>query len=464
MMKHVTEAELKTAAIPFAASKTPLKTQQVLGLNIVDTTAEIAINALLEPGHRRAFFLNAHCHNVMTTDRAYAAAMLRADAILPDGLGVELAAKMAGRDLTANLNGTDFVPALLQVAAARGLSVYLFGATPGTADAAANTLILRCPGLRIAGTRDGFAGAQDAEAVIADINQSGADIVLVALGVPAQELWLDTHAHRLNARLSLGVGALFDFLAGNVSRAPLWVRKSKMEWVWRLAMEPGRMAKRYLVGNVSFMARATRIALNQLRVNDVIKRGMDVTIASAALILLSPLFLATMIAIRLDSKGPVFFQQSRVGLKGIPFPVFKFRSMHVDAEARRAELLKSSDREGICFKSRNDPRITRVGRFIRRFSIDELPQIVNVLRGEMSIVGPRPALPQEVAAYPARAFGRLAVKPGITGIWQVSGRADIGFEKMIDMDLSYAKSYSPLLDMILIALTFRAVISGRGAY
>ncbi|MDG1282089.1 MAG: WecB/TagA/CpsF family glycosyltransferase [Pseudorhodobacter sp.] len=463
-MKHVTEAELKTAAIPFAAQQTPLKTQQVLGLNIVDTTAEIAITALLEPGHRRAFFLNAHCHNVMTTDRAYAAAMLRADAILPDGLGVELAAKMAGRDLTANLNGTDFVPALLQVAAARGLSVYLFGATPGTADAAANTLILRCPGLRIAGTRDGFAGAQDAEAVIADINQSGADIVLVALGVPAQELWLDTHAHRLNARLSLGVGALFDFLAGNVSRAPLWVRKSKMEWVWRLAMEPRRMAKRYLVGNVSFMARATRIALNQLHVNDVIKRGMDVTIASAALILLSPLFLATMLAIRLDSKGPVFFQQSRVGLKGIPFPVFKFRSMHVDAEARRAELLKTSDREGICFKSRNDPRITRVGRFIRRFSIDELPQIVNVLRGEMSIVGPRPALPQEVAAYPTRAFGRLAVKPGITGIWQVSGRADIGFEKMIDMDLSYAKSHSPLLDMILIALTFRAVLSGRGAY
>lgn len=463
-MKHVTEAELKTAAIPFAAQQTPLKTQQVLGLNIVDTTAEIAITALLEPGHRRAFFLNAHCHNVMTTDRAYAAAMLRADAILPDGLGVELAAKMAGRDLTANLNGTDFVPALLQVAAARGLSVYLFGATPGTADAAANTLILRCPGLRIAGTRDGFAGAQDAEAVIADINQSGADIVLVALGVPAQELWLDTHAHRLNARLSLGVGALFDFLAGNVSRAPLWVRKSKMEWVWRLAMEPRRMAKRYLVGNVSFMARATRIALNQLHVNDVIKRGMDVTIASAALILLSPLFLATMLAIRLDSKGPVFFQQSRVGLKGIPFPVFKFRSMHVDAEARRAELLKTSDREGICFKSRNDPRITRVGRFIRRFSIDELPQIVNVLRGEMSIVGPRPALPQEVAAYPTRAFGRLAVKPGITGIWQVSGRADIGFEKMIDMDLSYAKSHSPLLDMILIALTFQAVLSGRGAY
>ncbi len=463
-MKHVTEAELKTAAIPFAAQQTRLKTQQVLGLNIVDTTAEIAITALLEPGHRRAFFLNAHCHNVMTTDRAYAAAMLRADAILPDGLGVELAAKMAGRDLTANLNGTDFVPALLQVAAARGLSVYLFGATPGTADAAANTLILRCPGLRIAGTRDGFAGAQDAEAVIADINQSGADIVLVALGVPAQELWLDTHAHRLNARLSLGVGALFDFLAGNVSRAPLWVRKSKMEWVWRLAMEPRRMAKRYLVGNVSFMARATRIALNQLHVNDVIKRGMDVTIASAALILLSPLFLATMLAIRLDSKGPVFFQQSRVGLKGIPFPVFKFRSMHVDAEARRAELLKTSDREGICFKSRNDPRITRVGRFIRRFSIDELPQIVNVLRGEMSIVGPRPALPQEVAAYPTRAFGRLAVKPGITGIWQVSGRADIGFEKMIDMDLSYAKSHSPLLDMILIALTFQAVLSGRGAY
>jgi lipopolysaccharide/colanic/teichoic acid biosynthesis glycosyltransferase len=138
--------------------------------------------------------------------------------------------------------------------------------------------------------------------------------------------------------------------------------------------------------------------------------------------------------------------------------------MYIDAEARRAELLAHSDREGLCFKSRKDPRITRVGGLLRRFSVDELPQIINVLRGDMAIVGPRPALPQEVAVYPPRAMGRLTVKPGLTGIWQVSGRAEISFDRMIDMDLAYARSPSLLLDIVLIAMTFRAVVSGRGAY
>ncbi len=144
--------------------------------------------------------------------------------------------------------------------------------------------------------------------------------------------------------------------------------------------------------------------------------------------------------------------------------MIKFRSMVSDAEAQRDSILAQSDREGICFKSKSDPRITRIGRFIRRASIDELPQILNVLRGQMSIVGPRPAVPSEVDAYPKHAFGRLSVKPGITGVWQVSGRADVGFEQMIEMDLAYASSRSILLDLILIGMTFRAVLTGRGAH
>jgi lipopolysaccharide/colanic/teichoic acid biosynthesis glycosyltransferase len=144
--------------------------------------------------------------------------------------------------------------------------------------------------------------------------------------------------------------------------------------------------------------------------------------------------------------------------------MIKFRSMHTDAEERRATLLAQSDRDGVCFKSRHDPRVTRVGRLLRRASLDELPQLFNVLRGDMAMVGPRPGLPEEVAAYPARAMARLAVKPGITGIWQVSGRADVGFEQMIDMDLAYVRSRSLLLDLMLMALTVRAVVGGRGAY
>lgn len=435
-----------------------------LDLTLVDADQTIAIDALLAPGRRRAFFMNAHCCNVMAKDRSYAAAVRRAEVLLPDGIGVELAGKMTGHTLTANLNGTDLVPDLMQRAADMGKSVYLFGGTPGTAEAAAKNLQTAIPDLKIAGTRDGFMGALDPMAVIADINASGADVVIVAMGVPMQEMWIDCHASALDAPLCLGVGAALDFLAGNVKRAPKPVRKVKMEWVWRLAMEPKRMAKRYLYGNIAFLARAAKGAITRTPNRLIASRIMDVSIASAGLVALAPVFAMTALAIKLDSKGPALFRQTRVGKNGTSFSMLKFRSMHQDAEALRAKVEENSDREGVCFKARRDPRITRVGRFIRRTSIDELPQIINVLRGEMSIVGPRPALPSEVAKYPSRAFARLAVKPGITGVWQVSGRADVGFDKMVEMDLAYAAHRTITLDFILILMTFRAVFSGRGAY
>lgn len=435
-----------------------------LDLHLVDSSADQAAAKLLSPGRRRAFFMNAHCCNIRRRDPHYAEAVAGADILLPDGIGVELAAKFTGHSLTTNLNGTDFVPQLLQRAASMGKSVYLFGGRPGVADAAAARLVYDIPGLRIAGTRDGFSGAQDTRAVVADINESGADIVLVALGVPMQELWLHRNANDLTANLTLGVGALFDFLSGSVARAPEPVRAARMEWGWRLAMEPRRMARRYLTGNVSFLAHAGLAALRQKRLADVQQRGLDITVAVLALLMLSPLLLAAALAVRADSGGPALFKQTRVGLNGKTFTMFKFRSMTANAETRRAEILHDSDRDGLCFKSRQDPRVTRVGRWLRRSSIDELPQLFNVLRGEMSIVGPRPALPCEVADYPPRALGRLQVKPGITGVWQVSGRASVGFKEMIEMDLSYIKARSLKLNLQLILRTFGAVVSGRGAY
>ena len=384
--------------------------------------------------------------------------------ILPDGIGVDLAARMTGQRLTANLNGTDFVPALLRTARQRGLSVFLFGGTPGTAERAADRLCRDLPGLRVVGTRDGFSGAADETAAIDAINASGADILIVAMGVPRQDVWLARNAERLAPRIRLGVGALLDFLAGNVRRAPVAIRRARCEWVWRLAIEPRRLAGRYLIGNATFLARAALHALGSVEPIALRKRLLDLTLAGLAAVALSPLLLLVVLAIRLDSPGSALYRQTRVGKDGVPFSVLKFRSMHTDAEERRAALLAQSDRAGICFKSRNDPRVTRVGRFLRRSSLDELPQIFNVLRGEMSLVGPRPALPQEVAAYPAQALGRLKVKPGITGLWQISGRADISFDKMIDMDLAYGASRSTLLDLMIIFLTFRTVLSGRGAY
>ena len=440
----------------------------LFGLSVVNASRQAAIADLLQSRRRRRVaFVNAHCINTMQHDPHYAAALVLADRVLPDGVGVGMAARMNGTALAENLNGTDFVPALLRQAAPRGQSVFLFGGRPGVAEAAADRLARDIPGLRIAGTRDGHGGAQDTEAAIAAINASGADIVLVALGVPRQDVWLSTHAHRLTARLSFGVGALFDFLSGRVRRAPRVVRKARLEWAWRLAMEPRRMARRYLVGNAVFVAReAARAAARHGRASpgQLGKRGVDIAVSGTALALLSPVMLGLAVAIRAESRGAILFRQTRIGRDGARFTMYKFRSMRADAEARRGALLSQSDRDGICFKARADPRITRTGSLMRRLSLDELPQILNVLRGEMSVVGPRPALPEEVAAYPERALGRLAVKPGLTGIWQVSGRADIGFDRMIDMDLAYARSRSLLLDLLLIALTFRAVLSGRGAY
>lgn len=433
----------------------------VLGHRVTHGSMAQVVEKLLSAGRRNVSFLNAHCANVAVKDVHYRAALARADMVLPDGIGVELAAKMDGKEIAENLNGTDLAPELMKLAAQKGLSVFLFGGKPGTAARAAKTITAQVPDLKIAGTRDGYAGQKNA---VEAINASGADILLVAMGVPMQEMWLDRHYNDLEARVCLSVGGLFDFWAGNVRRAPKLVRKMKSEWAWRLLMEPRRMAQRYLIGNFTFMARAAVHALRQREPHAVPKRMIDIALSLGALVALSPIWLMIALAIRLESKGSPLFSQTRVGKNGKPFTIYKFRSMAQDSEARRAALLKTSDREGVCFKAKNDPRVTRVGRLLRRYSLDELPQILNVLKGDMSIVGPRPALAEEVAAYPNRALGRLAVKPGLTGLWQVSGRADIGFDQMVEMDLAYAKSKSVLLDMILIWLTFRAVFSGRGAY
>ena len=194
------------------------------------------------------------------------------------------------------------------------------------------------------------------------------------------------------------------------------------------------------------------------------KRGLDLTLTCALLAAVWPLLILIAAAVRLSSPGPVFFVQTRIGLGGAPFRMIKFRSMHADADRRRAEVAALSDREGICLKVRKDPRITPVGRLLRRSSLDELPQLFNVLAGDMSLVGPRPALPEEVALYPAEAHGRHAVLPGITGPWQVSGRADIGFSEMIALDIDYARRASILLDLTILLRTVRAVTDGRGAY
>ncbi len=193
------------------------------------------------------------------------------------------------------------------------------------------------------------------------------------------------------------------------------------------------------------------------------KRAVDVMLGILGLLVLWPVMALTALLIKLEDGGPVLFVQERSGLYGNTFPMFKFRSMVIDAEARKAELAAKNEMSGPVFKIARDPRITRIGAFIRKTSIDELPQIWNVLRGEMSVVGPRPPLPAEVARYERWQMRRLSMKPGLTCIWQVTGRNKVDFDGWMRLDLEYIDNWSLFLDLKLILLTFPAVLTGRGA-
>lgn len=196
----------------------------------------------------------------------------------------------------------------------------------------------------------------------------------------------------------------------------------------------------------------------------IIKAVIDRVSALFLLFLVAPVFLAVGLAIKLDSAGPVFFRQQRVGKAGELFWMLKFRSMAVDAEQRRGDLDVINEATGPLFKLRHDPRITRVGGFLRRYSLDELPQLINVLLGEMSLVGPRPPLPAEVEQYGFDAWRRLLVRPGVTGLWQVSGRSELSWEETVQLDLRYVENWSLAMDVAIAWKTVGAVLGGRGAY
>lgn len=196
-----------------------------------------------------------------------------------------------------------------------------------------------------------------------------------------------------------------------------------------------------------------------------VKRASDFVIALSAITVLMPLFVVVALLIKLTDFGPVFFVQTRIGRDGVPFSCLKFRSMRPNADQMKKELLSQSHhKDGRTFKIAKDPRITAFGRFIRKFSIDELPQLWNVVRGDMSLVGPRPSCPQEVAIYHREDWGRLQVKPGLTCIWQVVGRGDIPFEQQVQLDLEYVENASLMLDAKLLLMTVPAVLFARGAY
>lgn len=197
-------------------------------------------------------------------------------------------------------------------------------------------------------------------------------------------------------------------------------------------------------------------------VYEFFKRATDIVCSGLAIVVLSPLLAAVATAVKSD-KGPALFSQTRIGRDGIPFKMYKFRSMCVDAEAKKAELQSKNEADGPVFKMENDPRVTPVGKIIRRTSLDELPQLFNIFKGDMSIVGPRPPLENEVEEYTSYDIQRLKVKPGLTCVWQCSGRSNVGFREWMDMDMEYIKNRNYFYDWFIIFKTVPAVLRSEGA-
>lgn len=489
--------------IVFSADRT--QGFEILGVHIHRETMDGALdwieNRVAQGGRHTAQFVNAHCLNLAHEHRSYSRVLARADRVFADGSGIRLACRILGLARPDNVNGTDMLPLLCERAAAKGLRLYFLGGAPSVACYAAQDLVQRYPGLQIVGNSHGYFGSDRDESVCADINGSGADIVLVGMGAPRQEMWIDANRRRINAAVVMGVGGLFDFYSGRIPRAPLWMRRTGIEWCWRMAQEPARMWRRYVVGNPLFVVRVIKqslalreaeqarerllnrydrpfaLVMHRLRFAvssklwragiwtwHAAKRGLDIASAGILLLMLMPFFLAVATLIRLESPGPVLFRQKRVGLHGKHFTMWKFRSMYIDAEARKAALMAANEMQGgVLFKMKSDPRITRVGRFIRKASIDELPQLWNVLIGDMSLVGPRPPLPNEVAQYSLQDRRRLDGVPGITCTWQVSGRSNIPFPRQVALDVEYLESRSLWRDLIILLKTIPAVLTGRGA-
>jgi len=240
-----------------------LPTFSILGIRIHNITREEAlqeVEALITraDGARTVFFVNAHCINVAADDPAYRTALNRADLVLPDGVGIRIAGRILGTRVRDNVNGTDFFPMLCERLDRRGASVFLLGALPGLAEKVANWIRAHFRSVEVAGTHDGYFSPQQEPEVVREVASSRADVLLVAMGVPLQELWILRHRDELGVRVAFGVGGLFDFYSGRIPRAPYWMRRIGLEWFYRLLQEPRRLWRRYLIGNAVFIARVFR--------------------------------------------------------------------------------------------------------------------------------------------------------------------------------------------------------------
>jgi len=483
-------------ALVFSSTKKArLDRLSLMGVRLMNTTMESAVELIKANVENRKkeniYFINADTLNQTYNKPSLRIVLNKTPYVFPDGSGIKMACNMRNMPLKQNVNGTDMFPFICRMAQKEGMKIFLYGAKEGVAKQMKSKVLKKFPNLQIVGAINGY-DLHDNE-VINMINYSEADIVFVAKGVPVQEEWIDTYSDKIIAPVVMGVGGLFDFYSGNIPRAPIWMREMGIEWIYRLMQEPKRMWKRYVVGNPLFLIRTFLWNKKQKRERmkkyykitaakrifsflpdvsfvthlfyPVAKRIIDICATSVATLLLAPLMVIVAILIRAESKGSVLFSQKRVGRDGKLFNMYKFRSMVQNAEALKKELSDTNEsKDGVIFKMKDDPRITKMGKFIRKWSIDELPQLFNVLKGDMSLVGPRPPVPSEVKEYVSDDLKRLHILPGITCYWQISGRSEIPFKQQVDLDKKYIRTCSLWTDIKILFGTIPAVLAKKGAY
>ena len=636
------------------------ETLALFGLPIANVSSSEAIAKIEQ------LILSGSSHQVATANLDFARNALRdpylhriicdCSLVVPDGAPIIWASKLLRKPLQERVTGVDLVPKIAQLSAERGYGVYLLGSSDANAERAVEVLRESYPNMNIVGRYSPPIrplDEMDNEEIISRIRGAKPDILLVGFGNPKQEIWIHRHLSQLNVPVAIGIGGSLDMIAGSLLRAPRWMQRMDMEWVFRMVQEPGRLFPRYAKdvtvllrhlpmelmaaaiqpktvrrGELSVVERSgarvislganlsanlcaelhreakasarssqslvvdltqtTRIEVDGLgsllearrvmqsagksmwlagmnaslkrafqlsslsdmipiantplqavrvarhsergpwlaapagmafattvdaqglgwqafstrrslvdhlyndygtsgvfdvwrrsiqvafrkrnwalsiNVAQFMKRAMDIVVSAIALLVLFPFFLVIALIIHLEGGGPVLFWQTRTGLWGKEFNFPKFRSMVVDAEKQKVDLLAANHHgSGITFKMRRDPRVTKVGAVIRKLSIDELPQLWCVLRGDMSLVGPRPPMPNEVARYAVRDRLRLEVKPGLTCIWQVSGRGEIAFDQQVILDEEYINNHSLLLDLKLLFKTIPVILTGHGAF
>ncbi|SKA03680.1 WecB/TagA/CpsF family glycosyltransferase [Photobacterium toruni] len=406
-------------------------------------------------------YINADCLNKLKDSHCYRKNLSKFNLVLPDGIGLKWALKLKGILPGDNINGTDFSPKILELAEQEKWSVFFLGGKGDISKKALAKFKNIYPKLNIAGSHHGY--FNDDKVIIDYINKSKTQILFVGFGTPIQEQWVIDNYEKLSVNVIICVGGMFDFYAGKVQRAPLMIRQIGCEWLYRLYQEPTRLWNRYIVGNVNFIYWNISNILNvKLFFLNLLSRSIDVAISVSALIIWSPFHLTLYcLLFCLERRNPIF-KQIRVGKNGQRFIMYKYTTMDNNITLDEEEL-NNYISDGIRYKNKSDPRITKIGYWLRKFSIDEIPQFFNVLKGDMKLVGPRPALESEVEKYTQIHKLRLFIKPGMTGLWQISGRSELSCKKQFELDLNYVITRTIMLDLFILIKTIPAVLYARGA-